>query len=249
VPHAIAAASGAARDGCISRRCSEPSWRVSLLSFECRRGAGSATDGLTLRCGKKMGLDLTYKAGDQHFRIRFSMADWQTIEQLEQHLPAAVSACFNVQQFGEPVLVPLVTLRESLAQIDSFLAEHPELLPYTYQFKSEYMQMGDKRIVVFDRFDTGGQSGFQLPGDADHWYAIWAGLNELRLEKMAVMPDGTGKVVEQRDLRGEKELMTSNSGRVQFRKRRAKTSLRRGLRDIREFLAGVNEPEITKILG
>src|SRR4051794_21711268 len=101
-----------------------------------------------LCCGKTMGLDLTYKAGDHHFSIRFSMADWQTIEQLEQHLPAAVAACFNVQQFGEPVLVPLATLRESVAQIDSLLAEYPELLPYTYQFKTEYMQMGDKRIVL-----------------------------------------------------------------------------------------------------
>lgn len=162
-----------------------------------------------------MGHDLTYKAGDRDFSIRFSNADWQTIEQLKQHLPAAVSACFDVQEFGEPVLVPLATLRESVDQIDSLLAEHPQLLPYTYQFKSEYMQMGDKRIVLDDRFETGGQSGFQLPGDEDHWYSIWAGLNELRLEKMARMPDGTGKVVERRDLRGEKELMTSNSGLVQ----------------------------------
>jgi hypothetical protein len=196
-----------------------------------------------------MGLDLTYKAGDHDFSIRFAMADWETIEQLKQHLPAAASACFDVREFGEPVVVPLATLRESVDQIDLLLAEHPELLPYTYQFKSEYMQMGDKRIVLDAPFDTGGQSGFRLPGDEDHWCIIFAGLNELRLEKMAALPDGTFKVVEQRDLRGEKDLMTSNAGRVQFRKRRAKTSLRKGLRGIREFLASVNEPEVTKILG
>jgi hypothetical protein len=56
-------------------------------------------------------------------------------------------------------------------------------------------------------------------------------------------------VEEQRDLRGETELMTSNSGRVQFRKERAKTSLRKGLREIRVFLASVTEAEVTKVLG
>jgi hypothetical protein len=196
-----------------------------------------------------MGLDLIYKAGGRDFSIRFSRADWQTISQLKKHLSAEVSACFDAEEFGEPVLVPLATLRESVDQIDTFLAEHPELLPFMYQFKSEYMQIGDRRIVRDDRFGTGGQSGFRLPGDEDHFYCIWAGLNELRLEKMALAPNGTGKVVEERDLRGEKELMTSNSGRVQFRKRRAKTSLRKALQEIREFLAELTDPKVTKILG
>jgi hypothetical protein len=196
-----------------------------------------------------MGLDLIYKAGERDFSIRFSMADWQTIEALKQHLPAAVSACFEVEALGEPVRVPLAALRQSTDEIDAFLAEHPEMLPYTYQFKAEYMQVGDQRLSFGGGFDTGGMSGFQLPGDGNHWYTIWAGLNELRLEKMAKMPDGSGKVVERRDLRGEKELMTSNSGRVEFRKRRAKTSLRQGLRQIRSFLADRTESEIIKIVS
>jgi hypothetical protein len=196
-----------------------------------------------------MALDLTYKTNGKVFCIRFSMADWETIEQVKNHLPDAVSACFGVRAFGESVAIPLETLRASVEQIDALLGQHPELLPYTYQFKSEFMEVGEQRVVLGDRFDTGGQSGFRLPGDEDHWYAIWAGLNKLRLDKMARQQDGSGKTIESRDLRGEKELVTANAGRVQFRRRRAKTSLRKGLQEMRAFLADVIGPDVTKILG
>ena len=138
-----------------------------------------------------------------------------------------------------------------MEQIDALLGQRPELLPYTYQFKSEYLEVGvgEKPIISEAGFDAGGQSGFRMPGDEDHWYVIWAGLNVLRLDKVAVQPDGTGKVVEQRDLRGEKELMTTNFGRVQFRKRRAKSSLRKGLQEMRAFLATVQGPNVAKSVG
>lgn len=81
------------------------------------------------------------------------------------------------------------------------------------------------------------------------WYAIWAGLNECRLDKMAVRPDGTGEVVERRDLRGATELMTANCGRVRIRKRKAKTQLRKRLAEVRAFLESVPGGEVTKVLG
>jgi hypothetical protein len=196
-----------------------------------------------------MALDLTYKANGKVFCIRFSMADWETIEQIKSHLPNAVSACFGVRAFGESVTIPLETLRASVEQIDALLGQHPELLPYTYQFKFECMEGGEQPVGLSDRFDTGGQSGFRLPGDEDHWYAIWAGLNKLRLDKMGRQPDGSGKTIESRDLRGEKELITADAGRFQFRKRRAKTSLRKGLQEMRAFLVGVTGPDVMKILG
>jgi hypothetical protein len=122
------------------------------------------------------------------------------------------------------------------------------LLPYTYEFMTEYMVVGDQRIE-FDEFSTGGQSRFRLPGDEEHWYSLWAGLDECRLNKMAVQPHGMGRVVEQRDLRGESELQTANHGRVQIRKRRTKTSLRKGLAMIRKYLASLPEgAEVTKIV-
>ena len=195
-----------------------------------------------------MGLDLLYKCDISEFAIRFSMADWATLEQLETHLPEEVATMVDVPDFGEAVCVPLRTLSAAIEKIDRFLRDQPSLLPYTYVFKCEYISVGEERIVI-DQFSSGGQSGFRLPGDDEHWYAIWAGLDECRLEKIAAQPDGTGQVVEERDLRSERELQTANSGLVQIRRRRAKTSLRKGLARIRAFLASLpDEAEITKIL-
>jgi hypothetical protein len=195
-----------------------------------------------------VGLDLIYKSDGREFDIRFSMADWETIDRMRPHLPDAIAAMADVPDFGEEVRLPLGELRDAIEQIDRFLRDRPEVLPYTYEFKTEYIVVGDQRIE-FDEFSTGGQSGFRLRGDEEHWYAIWAGLDECRLDKMAVQPDGTGKVVEQRDLRGESELQTANCGRVQIRKRRTKSSLRKGLAMIRKYLASLPEgAEVTKIV-
>jgi hypothetical protein len=78
---------------------------------------------------------------------------------------------------------------------------------------------------------------------------IKAGLDECRLEKTTRQPDGTVPYVEHRDLRNEQEIQTSNVGTVKIRKRRAKTSLRRGLAAIRSFLANLPEGAVvTKIV-
>ena len=191
-----------------------------------------------------MGIDLTYKAGEKEFCIRLSMSDWQTIAEVNRHLPAAVATCFEVPDFGQPAVIPRATLRDSAAQIETLLVEHPELLPHTYQYKLEFMQQGDKRIVLPFNFDTGGVSGVRLPGDDQHWYSILAGLNKLLLEKRT-----TNEVVEVRDLRGESELSTANMGCIQFRKRRAKTNLRKCLGEILAFLNTIDECQVTKVLG
>jgi len=154
-----------------------------------------------------MGIDLTYRADDREFGIRFSHADWDTIEHLKAYLPAAVADCFEVANLGEPVVVALAALCSSIEQIDTLLKDRPHLLPLTYQFKPEYLQCGTDRLDIKFDFGTGGQGGIQLPGDEVHWYSIWAGLNELRLEKLFFPPGERGKVVDVRDLRGENELI------------------------------------------
>lgn len=196
-----------------------------------------------------MGIDLKYRADDREFGIRFSHADWDTIEHLKAYLPAAVADCFEVANLGEPVVVALAALCSSIEQIDTLLKDRPDLLPLTYQFKPEYLQCGTNRLDIKFDFGTGGQSGIQLPGDEEHSYSIWAGLNELRLEKLLFPPGEWGKVVDVRDLRGESELMTSNCGLIRFRKRRAKSGLRRGLKEMGEFLSGIRATKVTKILG
>ena len=180
------------------------------------------------------------------------MPDWETIDLVRQFCPEAVASMVDVPDFGDEVRVPLCDLRNAVEQIDGLLRDQPGLLPYTYQFKPEYISSGDlsdDRRIEWHKFGTGGLSGIRLPGDEVHWYAIHAGLNECRLEKLAKQHDGRGVIVAQRDIRGERELRTANCGQIQIRKRRAKSSLRKGLAEIRNFLAEKPEgAEVTKVV-
>jgi hypothetical protein len=66
------------------------------------------------------------------------------------------------------------SLRRSASAIDQFLAANALVLPATYQFKLERFPVAG---VPPGGFGSDGFSGFRLPGDADHWYMIKAGLN------------------------------------------------------------------------
>ncbi len=198
-----------------------------------------------------MGLDLMYRCGDRQFSIRFSMADWATISQINSHLPDAVLALSDVPDFGVPVCVPLQQLRAAVETLDAFLREQAELLPDTYEFKCDFIATGPpetRQRWEPEEFSTGGQGGFRLPGDEEHYYSLWAGLNECRLVKMAIGSDGKGVTVGVRDMREVREFETANCGRVQIRRRREKSSLREGLARIREFLESVEGPDIIKVL-
>jgi hypothetical protein len=195
-----------------------------------------------------MGLDLVYKCGNLDLPTRFSMADWRTIDQLRSHLPDAIATLVDVPALGEEATVPLGALRDAAERVDDLLRDRPELLPHTYQFRCENFVVAGQPIE--STFSTGGFSGFHLPGDDENWYGIKARLDECRLDKMARQPDGTVRVVEQRDLRDERELETSDCGPIKIRKRRAKSSLRSGLAEIREYLKSLPEgAEITKVVG
>lgn len=193
-----------------------------------------------------MGLDLTYDADGVTFTHRFSHADWDTIEALRAHLPGQVGVCFDVPELGASVQIKTAALKQSALEIDLFLADNAKLLPATYQYKLERFPVPG---VPVGGFNTGGAGGIRLAHDPDHFYYIEAGLNHLRLIKQAAGPDGKGVVVEDRDIRNEKELLTETYGKIQFRRRAAKTTLRRALRDITAFTDRVASDELTKVIG
>ena len=193
-----------------------------------------------------MGLDLTYESEEAKFTHRFSHADWATIDALRAHLPNEVAVCFDIPELGESVRISKLALKHAAYAIDSFLADNAQMLPATYQFKLERLPGPGSSA---DHFTTGGTSGLRLPNDPDHVYWIHAGLNELLLGKMAIGADGKGSVVEERDMRNETELMTESAGKVQFRRRAAKTTLRRALKHIAAFADKVVSEELTKMVG
>jgi hypothetical protein len=192
-----------------------------------------------------MGLDLTYDADGATFTQKFSQSEWAEIEALRAHLPDEIGVCFYVQELGESVRIKTIALKESAVAIDQFLAKNAQLLPATYEYKLGHIMDGTPMRF----FNGGGFSGLRLPGDPDHWYSIRTGLNECTLTKMKKGPDGKGVLVEKRDLRGETELLTENFGKVQFRRRAAKTTLRLALREIAAFAERIDSAELTKTVG
>jgi hypothetical protein len=192
-----------------------------------------------------MGLDLTYKSDGALFTRKFAPSEWTEIEALRPHLPNEIDVCFYVQELGEPVRIRTAALTESIMTIDRFLAKNAQLLPATYEYKLERIQDG----TPMRGFNGGGFTGLRLSNDPDHVYWINTGLNECTLTKIKKGPDGKGVIVEKRDLRGESELLTESHGKVQFRRRAAKTTLRLALREIAAFTARVNSTELTKIVG
>ena len=193
-----------------------------------------------------MALDVTYSAGDQTFRHRFSQADWMAIAALRAHLPDDVAACFDTPDFGRPAEVPTDALRRAATAICDRLAGGGDALPATYEFKFERFPVPG---VAAGGFTTGGFGGLRMPGDADHAYAIQAGFDECVLTKMAVGPDGQGIVVSQTDLRGSTEIQTENAGRVSIRRRNRKSGLLSGMREIAGFTARVDAATVTKCVS
>jgi hypothetical protein len=98
-------------------------------------------------------------------------------------------------------------------------------------------------------FGTGGMSGIRLSCDTDGAYSIRAGLNECRLDKLAVGPDGRPYYELERDLRGERELLTSNLGRIAIRRTRAKADLVKALPQIQRFLGSISSPDVSKCVA
>jgi hypothetical protein len=192
-----------------------------------------------------VGQDLTYQAGNAVYEYRIARADWELIQSLRGHLPNEIEALFVVPSLGEPVRVATPTLRSAIGAVMAFIASNKDLLPYTYQFKVETPP--DPRMTP--GFGTGGMSGIRLPGDTDCSYTIRAGLNECRLDKISVGPDGRPHHELARDLRGERELPTANMGKITIRRTRAKTDLVKALPKIQAFLRDISSPEVTKSVG
>jgi hypothetical protein len=197
-----------------------------------------------------MGLDLVYRTPERKLVTRFSLVDAQTIEQLREHVPKAIALAFDVSEFGVEEPVSLPALREAVEQVDELVSIHPELLPYSYQFRVEYIEAEGRRIDVSGMgFNSRGLGGIRLPDDDVNYYALSVGVNECRLDKLVPQEDGTGLRTGQIDLRGRTQLQTANCGVIIFRKRRAKSSLRRILKEIRGFLSDIHAIAIAKMVG
>jgi hypothetical protein len=200
-----------------------------------------------------LGIDLIFRGDGREFTTGFSLVEWDTLSRLEALLPDAVATVVGGAdtKFGSKETFPVVDLLAAIDRIDDFLASRPHLLPDTFMFKTEYLLWNGVRFPTDEDQDfvTGGMSGLQLPGDPVHWYTIRAGVDECYLTKVAIGPDGKGRFVERRDLRGETEIVTTTCGRIQIRKRGDHAGIREQLAQVRKFLASLAGTNVTRTVS
>ncbi|MHC5539337.1 hypothetical protein ACYOEI_14055 [Singulisphaera rosea] len=198
-----------------------------------------------------MGIDLILRCDDREFCTRPSMAEWDMIASLRAFLPDPVTLIVGDDQaeMGDDETFTAVALLGAIESIDDFLVSQSRLLPVTYVFKREYLLLNGSRFPIDDDFSTGAMSGIEFPGDTEHRYSIRAGVEECHLSKIAIDPDGRGRIVEQRDLRSEEEIETTTCGRIQIRKRNDQGGLRGVLAQIREFLESSSGELVTRTIS
>lgn len=146
---------------------------------------------------------------------------------------------------GTPVVINADALRKAVLELASFLDQHSDMLPRTYEHKVERI---DGVENMHFGFSTGGMSGIRLPGDSEHVYVIHSGLNKCTLQKIGINNEGRGYIIETRDVRKVKKIETANMGMLSIRSRRAKSELRRALKDIVEFLDRTSGDTVEKVV-
>lgn len=179
-----------------------------------------------------MGIDLIFRIAGRESSTRFSMVELDTLFLLEALLPDPVAKVVGGarSEMGVEETFHVNDLLENLDSIDDFLSTQGHLLPPTYLFKREYLLVRDgSRYPIDEDFVDGRMSGIELPDDTAHRYSIDAGVDSCSLTKIAIDPDGRGRFVERRDLRGEQELVTLNCGRIQICNRSDHAGIRAGV--------------------
>ena len=172
----------------------------SPTSGRVRGPAALDTKEETSECN--VGQDLRYIAGDSEIERRITLADWKLIDELQKHLPDETETVFMVPDLGEDVVESVENLREAAAKLTEFIDNHADVLPYTYAYRCERIP-GYPGVAV--GYSSGGLSGIRLPGDADHFYFLRAGLDECSLERWGVSADGKGFPIDRQDLRQQEQ--------------------------------------------
>lgn len=190
-----------------------------------------------------MGIDWKYRLGRKEFEFKLVQREWNVAETLRAHLPREVEALLDVPELGDEVTISVRELRSAAEAVLAFLEEHPGVLPRTYEYKYEHERADTSAKLKLlpgykwnPSFQSGHQSGFQLPGEPDAYYGIRTGMDECTLYQVGL----------ERDLRGVSEVQTSSHGMMTIRSRPTKTVIRSFVKRILAFLK--DEPDGASVI-
>lgn len=190
-----------------------------------------------------MGLDMVYAAGGREHPVRIADAEWAALDALGKVNPAAVRVLFDVTTLGDAIEVGAEEVVRAAEALAALLRERPEPAPGTYQMRAERDITGGP-----GNWEGGGVSGPRLPGDREHFPALWLGPERCELVKMRVGADGRGEEVGREDLRGRDHLDTETLGRVEFRRKAMGAGLRKKLDELMALVRRAGKERVSKMM-
>jgi hypothetical protein len=108
---------------------------------------------------------------------------------------------------------------------------------------------GDERPAGRSFARGSGIGGIRLPGaPSDRVYTLWCGPGRCDVVETAVGPDGRGTDVGTVDLRGDRDVLTANMGRIRIHRRRTKTQLPHELERLQAAVQGWPPSEVAKFV-
>jgi hypothetical protein len=187
---------------------------------------------------------VVYRAADTEHLHETDGAGGQILGIIARALPREVAAIAHNGTPRRPEKTTRDELASAIRTVQGRIAADPSLL---FAYACSVKAHGDDRPAGRQLARGSGISGIRYPDTpADCVYALWCGPGKCDLEEMAIDADGRGTVVGVADVRGEKELLTANMGRIRIHSRSLKTQIVPGLERLLAVVQGWPLGEVCK---
>ncbi|MEX0775972.1 MAG: hypothetical protein WD042_09700 [Phycisphaeraceae bacterium] len=173
-----------------------------------------------------MSLTLSLTCGDKHWSSALPMKELEVLQHLGPDAEAPTNTLFDVSGFGESKAVPCSAVTNAARNLLGSFEDTKQTLPYSYMVQFR-LPNTDLCLPA-----TPGASGFNVKGK---WFSIECGIGRCDLVRLERDERGRVKTVVMKDLRGEKSIMTDNSGEVRILKRKRPLRLTKVLQGIEQF--------------
>jgi hypothetical protein len=200
-----------------------------------------------------MGLDITFKAGEDTLSFRLSKNDVEVCAFLSKKgFEREIDIIFDVSDFGDIVSVNHGDLLKSINKLLVKINDDPGLLPYTYVVKQEFPHGSGSYYS-----GTGSISGFVVNGER---FSIEGGLDHCALYKLNQNKSGdyTCDFDNPIDIRDKKMIKIDDEcrdvgglvfGDIIIEKKKRPTKLVKNLKQLQSFLSRLDTKVIQKVLG
>jgi hypothetical protein len=191
-------------------------------------------------------MQIVFRSGELEHRFESDSAGGRILAAIAKGLPGEVAA---IAHNGTPRHPELTTQAELLSAIGAVLKQIDSAPALLFGYAVSVEAHGDEPPGATSMSRGNGISGIRLPGAApDRAFAIWCGPGQCDLVEMRIEPDGRGTELGTVDLRGEREVLTANMGRIRVHRKKVKTQLPQELKRLQAAVQSWPGGEIAKFM-